>query len=76
MDYIKKYYDLPFLKTGMLVQYYGSSKKGPTLGRITGADGPYLQIQLEGEAHSDNYHPTYALRYFDDEGTLILETPN
>lgn len=64
-DYIKEYYKLPFLKKGMKVEYEG--KKGI----ITGARGQYLLIKEEGNKHSDPYHPTYHLKYFDSEGKEI-----
>ena len=64
-DYIKTYYNLPFIKKNMDVEFEG--KKG----KITGARGQYLKIMLEGQKQAGYYHPTYNLKYFDQNGQEI-----
>ncbi|EGQ8013304.1 hypothetical protein HFM15_001573 [Vibrio cholerae] len=64
--------NLPFLKRGMRVQVDGGK-----FGTITGANSSMnLNVRLDGEKHSGNYHPTWQMRYFDDNGNVIAEFMN
>ncbi len=56
MDYIRTHYRVP-AKKGARVKAYGKP------GQITGADGPYVRIRLDGQKHSNNYHPTDEIEY-------------
>ncbi|MGY5718897.1 hypothetical protein ACXHQ0_16745 [Vibrio antiquarius] len=61
---------MPFLKRGMRV-YSTYSKQ---FGTITGANrSGNLNIRMDGERRSGNYHPQWQLQYFDDNGTVIAE---
>ncbi len=55
-DYIKSYYGVD-VKRGQRVEAYGKP------GVITGADGQYLRIRLDGQKHSNNYHPIDGINY-------------
>lgn len=64
--------NLPFLKRGMRVQ-----DDGGKFGTITGANRSMnLNVRLDGEKHSGNYHPTWQMRYFDENGNVIAEFTN
>ena len=56
MDYIRLRYGVP-AKRGAKVKY------GNSLGTITGSDGGYLLIKLDGEKRSKRYHPTWNISY-------------
>jgi hypothetical protein len=58
MDYIRAAYGVP-AKRGGRIQYRGQ------LGTITGADGGYLRIRLDGEKRSKRFHPTWLIEYLD-----------
>jgi hypothetical protein len=52
-------------KRGGRVEYLGGVT--PQFGTITGTDGAHLRIRLDGKKHSSPFHPTWELRYLDDE---------
>ena len=56
MDYIRLRYGVP-AKRGARIKY------GNAFGTITGADGGYLCIRLDGEKRSKRYHPTWRIEY-------------
>jgi hypothetical protein len=56
MEYIRKYYNVP-AEQGGRIEYDGRP------GIIVGAQGPYLQIRLDGEQRVGSYHPTYKINY-------------
>lgn len=56
LEYIRQYYGVPAWK-GAVVFYRGKR------GEITGASGPHLTIRLDGEKHSNPYHPTCEIEY-------------
>lgn len=60
MAYIRKAYAVP-AKRGGRVEYKGCGKVEH--GTITGADGHYLRVRLDGEKHAGNFHPTSDIRY-------------
>lgn len=62
MEYIRNYYGVP-AKKGGAIEYTGDGT--PKNGVITGSDGTYLSIRLEGQKFSRPYHPTWELRYLD-----------
>jgi len=67
MDWIRSNYGVP-AKRGGRVEYTpceGSKDKPGKLGTITGVNGPHLLIRLDGQKHSNPYHPTWQLRYLD-----------
>jgi hypothetical protein len=71
MERIRKERGVP-AKRGMRVRYWGS--QGLRLGTIRSARGGYLRIRLDGDKHSGNFHPTWALDYLDDDGVVLKET--
>jgi len=64
MDYIRNYYGVPAQRGGR-VRYTGG--RHPQLGTITGSEGQYLTIQLDGQRHSMPYHPTWEIEYLPQE---------
>lgn len=68
MEYIRETYKVP-AKRGGRVEYLASD--GDLMeGTITGSDGAYLLIRLDGAKHSGRYHPTWALKYLPDGPTF------
>lgn len=55
-QYIRDYYGVPAYK-GIRVNAYGKE------GVITGADGCYVLIQLDGTKSARPYHPTDGITY-------------
>jgi hypothetical protein len=72
MAYIRKAYGVP-AKRGGRVEYTGCGAK--ETGTITGADGHYLRVRLDGEKEAGNFHPTWALRYLTPNDQLTGRTP-
>lgn len=61
--------DMPFIKRGMRVQIYNGK-----FGRITGSNHQMnINVRLDGEKRSANYHPTWKMRYFDENNNVIAE---
>jgi hypothetical protein len=56
MDYIRRHYNVPAKRFGR-VKFQGK------LGTITGSDGAYLRIRLDGERRAGKYHPTWQIEY-------------
>lgn len=56
LQYVRDYYNVPAYK-GVRVNVYGKS------GVITGGDGSYVKIRLDGAKHAGNYHPTDGVTY-------------
>lgn len=67
LDYIREHYGVP-ARIGGRVEYSGG--KAPVTGEITGARSAHLLIRLAGQRHSSPYHPTWKLRYLDEERRL------
>jgi hypothetical protein len=66
MDYIKNYYDLPFLKPGMKLEMDG--KKCTALKEKNG----HLQVKFENGSEGP-IHPTWETVYFDDKGKILKD---
>ncbi|UYT54105.1 hypothetical protein OHI65_06920 [Brucella sp. MAB-22] len=62
MSWIRKTYRVP-AKRGGRVKYTGG--KQPQYGTIVDANGQYLVIRLDGEAHELSYHPTWEITYLE-----------
>lgn len=67
-DYIRQYYQLPFLKKGMKVNLAGKD------GVITGfsRSGTYLIVEFSNGV-TGNVHPTWSMTYYDDAGNIIKQ---
>ncbi len=61
MDYIRNTYGVPAKRGGRVE--YTNGKGEVRAGTITGVDGQYLRIRLDGQPYSNNYHPTWNLKY-------------
>lgn len=66
MDYIKSYYDLPFLKPGMKLEIAG--KKCTAVKEKNGS----LRVKFENGSEGP-IHPTWETVYFDDKGNIIKD---
>ena len=60
MEYIRRAYGVR-VKRGDRVTYTGCGETEH--GTVTGADGHYLRIRLDGHKRSGNFHPTWKLTY-------------
>jgi hypothetical protein len=60
IGYICKRYGVP-AKRGGRVDY--SEDGVHEFGTITGADGHYLRVRIDGWKESGNFHPTWNIRY-------------
>ncbi len=67
LDWVKKYYDLPFIKRGMRVQADGQ------MGTVTSGYGSYVRVRLDGEKRSDIYHPTWETVYYSKDGKILAD---
>ena len=65
LQYVRDYYNVPAYK-GVKVTAYGK------IGVITGADGPYISIRLDGEKHSRPYHPTDGITYQIEQQAILV----
>ena len=74
LDYVKNQRGLPFVKRGMKVElnYGGETKKGVITG---GNSSGNINVRFDGNKHSDNCHPTWAITYFDSDGNTLAEFP-
>jgi hypothetical protein len=72
LDYVKEQRDLNFVKIGMKVEYsYGGTTK---TGKIVGENSRgNLNILFDGEEEAVNCHPTWAMKYFDEDGKVLAE---
>lgn len=67
MEYIRKTYGVP-ARRGMRVIADGKE------GIITGAKCDCrIRIRLDGYSSSRPWHPTWHMKYFDDDGKLLAE---
>lgn len=56
LEYINETYGVPAVIGGRI-------RFGEKLGTIVGARGPHLQIKIDGETKTGNYHPTWKIEY-------------
>ena len=72
LDYVKEQRGLKFVKKGMKVEHsYGGKTQ---IGKIvSGNSSGNLNILFEGKKKPENCHPTWAMKYFDIDGTLLAE---
>jgi len=72
LDYVREQRGLKFVKKGMKVvhSYAGSTQTGKI---VSGNSSGNLDILFEGKERPENCHPTWAMQYFDEEGTLLAE---
>ncbi len=67
LEYIRRYYGMPWLKNGMRVTVHG---KGGRFTRVC-ATAPYVFIRLDGESFSRRYHPHDEDIVYDRQGILV-----
>lgn len=61
MEYIRETYRVPAKKGGR-VKYINDSGV-TTEGTITGTHGAYIKVKIDGDKHSDCYHPRHNIEY-------------
>lgn len=64
--YIRKAYNMPWLRRGLIVDMNGKR------GKITGA-ATYLHVRFDGQSRSVNCHPTWAMTFYDNAGAVIAD---
>jgi hypothetical protein len=70
LDYVKKTRGLDFVKKGMRVEQTEMKQSGVIVG---GNRSGNIDVKFDGNKHTDNCHPTYMMKYFDDNGNVIKE---
>ena len=70
LDYVKEQRGLKFVKKGMKVQSTYSLKFGVIK---SGNSSGNLNVLFDGEKKVDNCHPTWCMKYFDVDGTVLAE---
>ncbi len=66
MEYLRRTRNMPWLKRGMRCDMDGKP------GTVTGA-GTYLHIRFDGQRHSVNCHPTWAMTFYDASGKVVAD---
>ena len=70
LDYVQNQRGLKFIKRGMKVENTYSKK----IGVITGGNSSgNINVKFEGETKASNCHPTWMMKYFDQDGNVIAE---
>lgn len=68
LEYIRRTYKVP-ANRGVKVEYLASD--GELIeGTITGSAGAYLCVRLDGNKHTQRFHPTWALKYLPNGPTF------
>lgn len=67
MEYIRKQYNLPFLRCQMRVAMDGKP------GQIVGSDGPYLCVRFDGQRPVKRVHPTWQMTYYDEKSQIVKD---
>lgn len=67
LNYIRNFYNMPWLKEGLRVEYQGKS------GVITGFIISYIQVRLDGETVAQPCHPKWEMKYFDADGNVLAD---
>lgn len=70
LDYVKNQRGLSFIEKGMRVENTYLNKKGIVKG---GNSSGNIDVVFDGEKKAQNCHPTWAMKYFDNQGNLIAE---
>lgn len=72
LNYVKESRGLSFVRRGMKVEhtYNGVTRVGVIK---SGNSGGNLNILFEGDKKVSNCHPTWAIKYFNDDGKVIAE---
>jgi hypothetical protein len=64
MQYIRDYYGVPAKRGGRVI-YTGG--RFPLTGTIVGSRNAHLRIRLDGEKRISDFHPTWELKYIDQD---------
>jgi hypothetical protein len=70
LDYVKNQRGLSFIEKGMRVENTYLNKKGVVKG---GNSSGNIDVIFDGEKKAQNCHPTWAMKYFDNQGNVIAE---
>lgn len=64
-QYIKDYYQMPFLERGLRVNMDGR------WATVTSGDGSYVRARFDGRSFSSRIHPTWETTYYNSEGKVL-----
>jgi hypothetical protein len=67
LQYVKTYYQMPFLKRGLRVNMHGR------WATVTCGDGKYIRARFDGQRTSRRIHATWETTYYDAEGNIIKD---
>lgn len=70
LDYIKNQRGLKFVKLGMKVQFMYDGRFGIIKGENSSGN---LKVLFDGDKKPSNCHPTYQMKYFDENDNIIDE---
>jgi len=70
-DYIKEYYDLPFIRKGIAVINFDGVH-----GTITGTNGSNIKVKFKDKRHNGFYNPTWEIAYLDEKGNILKDFRN
>ena len=70
LDYVKNTRGLSFVKVGMKVQFTYDGRFGVIKG---GNNSGNLNVLFDGDKKPSNCHPTYKMKYFDENDNVIAE---
>lgn len=62
MRYIRDTYQVP-AKRGARIKFTGNPHRCPCFGTITGSQGAYIRVRMDGDTESYPYHPAWAMEY-------------
>lgn len=71
VEYIKKKYEIPFLKMGLKIKL---NIDPPVSGTIISVNHQgNLNVRYEGNQHTENTHPAKLISYYNKKGKLLKE---
>jgi hypothetical protein len=66
-DYVKRCYEIPFIKRGMAVSVEGRT------GVVTAPAGASIRVRFNGMKKSVPCHPTWKTIYCDNNGSILAD---
>lgn len=69
LEYIRKTYKVPAHRGGRIA-FTPMRGEPEQIGKITGSKGSYLRVMFESSKFSKLLHPTWEVRYLEDEDGL------
>lgn len=69
LNYIRRYYKMPFLKRGLDIRFQGMAGKVVAFSK----SHAYVHIKLKHVKRVQVVHPCWQISYFDKDGKLLAE---